>query len=104
MQRMVPEAGRSIMGPRRRMKDAAMEEQNVSTVRLVKLDAVERVTLVGERILLLDRGALPMMRLLGQLLDEANVLSLEVYVEDRAVINIRTLTGAMERRINTLSG
>lgn len=65
-------------------------------------DERETIVVRKEQLLLQQRHHLPLLRLLGQIYDEPNVVELDVHIDDRTLSGIRSLTKDTERRIRGL--
>ncbi len=74
-------------------------EQVVTPVRRTVLDSTELLRVEKNELVLLDRGGVPLMRILGQAYDAPNVIALEVDLGPTRFLNVRKLDKAFELRL-----
>lgn len=73
--------------------------QVVAPVRSTVFDGVELVLVVKNELVLVDRGGVRLMRILGQAYDTPNVTALEVDLGDVRFLNVRKLDKNLELRM-----
>jgi hypothetical protein len=82
-------------------KDRAKEEEAASIVpkRTLVFDSVEHMQVVRDELVLMDRGAIPLMRVLGQAYDGVNVNALELELGAVHFLNLRKFDKGLEARL-----
>jgi hypothetical protein len=71
----------------------------VAPVRRIVLDSSELLRVVKNELVLMDRGGIPLLRILGQAYDGVNVTALEVDLGPTRFLNVRKLDKAFELRL-----
>ena len=77
----------------------AEKPQEVMPIRRTLADADELFLVRGGRIILPERGDIPLLKILDQAYDEPNVIALELTLGDKEQVDIRKLDRALERKL-----
>jgi citrate lyase gamma subunit len=84
------------MTKRRRVEEV---EQRVEPIRRTLLNAMEHMGMENHRLVLLDRGSISLVQVLGQAYDGVNVTALDVQVGEVRFVDVRKLDKALELRL-----
>ncbi|HEY0978148.1 MAG TPA: hypothetical protein VGE21_11825 [Flavobacteriales bacterium] len=87
-----------------RERKANTGTEQVRAVRVHAVDVVEPLELRNGRMILTQRGDLPLLQLLVQVYERPNVVALDIAVDDRILLGLRRLTAATETRLQGLVG
>ena len=72
---------------------------DVRSERKVVSDGVEHLTLEHGRLLLPQRGGLPLLRLMDQAYDTPNAIGLEIMIGAKEILGIRKIDKGLERKL-----
>ncbi len=83
-------------------KRRELEPQEVRPVQRVLVDEDELLIIVKGRLVLPERGGIPLMKVLDQEYDQPNVVALDLLLGEREQRDIRKLDQALERKLQSM--